>query len=79
MSFKGSDDDEELEMVHVINQNNNNNYNVENDSESKCNDEENLLDKDVDKEVEDNPMTTFNAKVVQAMKAGKALYNNYAK
>ena len=59
----GSDDDEEFEMVPVTNQNNKN-CNVVSDSVSKSNKGENLFDDDVNEEMEANPKTTDNAKVV---------------
>ena len=67
-SYEGSDNDEELETVPVINKNDNNNYNVVSDSKSKSNDEESLFDEEVDKEMETIPKTTVNAKAVQRMK-----------
>ena len=52
-SYEGLDNDEELKMIHVINQNNNNNY-----TESKTDNEENLFDEDVNEEEEAAPKTT---------------------
>ena len=78
MSYKGLDDEEELEMVPVINQNNYNKYDVGHDSESKKDDEENLLNEDVNKEFKATPMTTINTKVIHVIKKLQALYNDDA-
>ena len=54
-SYEELADDEELEMVPVINQNNSDCFNIVSDSESKSNDDENLLDEDIVDEVEMTP------------------------
>ena len=61
MSYEGSDDEEEIEMVNVIS-NNSNNYNVVSNSKSDDEEEKNLFDKNFDTEVEATPKTTVNAK-----------------
>ena len=67
MSYVGSDDEEELEMI---------NYNVESDSKSESDgkSKENLFNVDIDKKIKVIP--TINAKVVKAMKPLHALYND---
>ena len=79
MTYEGSDDEEELERVSVVNQNINN-YNEVSDSKSESDNksEENLFDVDIDKEVEATPKITISAKVVGETKQLQALYNDDA-
>ena len=78
-SYEGLDDEEKLEMIPVINQNSYSYYNVISNSKSKRHDEVMLFDKDFDVDIEINPKTTVNAKVVCGMKKLQALYNHDAK
>ena len=82
MRFEGSDEEEELKIVPVVN--NNNNINVVSDSDSDSSEEDvknnkdNFLDEDIHDQVKIYPQTTVNSKVVQAMKKLQALYNEDA-
>ena len=78
-SYEGLCDEEELELVPIINNNDNsNNYNLVNDSKSDDVVKESLFDKDFDVEVLENPKTTINAKMVQAMNNLQAAYSDDA-
>ena len=79
--YEGSDEQEELKTVPIVNQNNNNNNNnVVSDSNSDSDDknEEKVFDKDIVKEVKTTPKITVNAKVVHLIKTLQALYNDDA-
>ena len=81
MSYNGSDDEEELQMVPAINnnnKNNNNNYNAVSDSESNNKSKENHFDEDINEEIKADLKTTINIKVVHAMKKLQALYDDDA-
>ena len=67
--YEGSDDEEELKMVPVVNQSNNN-YNIFSYSKIESDDEseQKLFDVDIDEEVEVTSKTHYHAKMVQAMK-----------
>ena len=73
MTYEGSDDDEEHELVPLMNQNNNNNYNIARNVESKSVNGKNLFNKNVNEEVEATHKTTVNAKVVQTIEKLYAL------
>ena len=72
MSYEGLDEEEELKTVHVAN--NYRNVNVVSDSngdeseEDLKNEDDNFFDEDINDQVEINPKTTVNTKVVQDMK-----------
>ena len=73
MSYKESDDDEEVQMVSVHNENNSNNYNVVSTLESD-EVEENLFEEQVEDEIKATPKTTVNPKV-RVTKILHALYD----
>ena len=79
MNYERSDDEKELKMVPIVGQNNNKS-DVLRDSNSNSDNksQENLFDKDINKEVEMTPKTTFNTKVVWALKKLQASNNNDA-
>ena len=70
MTYEGSDENEDLKTVPIIN-NNDDNYNIVSDKH-----EENFFNKDIDDKVKVTTKTTINAKVVQKMKKFQALYND---
>ena len=80
MSYEGSNEEEELEIVPIDNKNNN--VNVVSDSNSDSSDEvfknneENFFDEDINDQVIALPITTVNAKVIWAKL--QALYNDGA-
>ena len=77
--YEGSDDEEELETLQIINDNNNSYIVIDfNGNTDIKNGNKNCFDKDIDNEVEATPKTTINTKVVQAMKKLQALFNNSA-
>ena len=79
LSFEGSDEEDELKTFPIISQTNKNNHLVSNsNSDSDGKNQENIFNEDIGKEVKVTPNTTFNAKVVHAMKKLKASYNNNA-
>ena len=67
-NYEGSDEEEELEKVPIID--NNNSVNIVSDSESDLSEEvlknskDNFFNKDVNDQVKTSPQTTVNAKVV---------------
>ena len=79
-SYKGLDDEEELEIVPEDNKNND--VNVVSNSDSPSSDEdfennkENFFDKDINNQAIASPKTTVNAKVIWAMKKFQASYND---
>ena len=80
-SYQGSNGEEELEIVPLYNKNNDVNVGSNSDihsSEDFENDKENFFDEDINNQVIASPKTTVNAKVIQAMKKLRALYNNDA-
>ena len=78
MSYEGSNDEEDLEMVPVVNQNTNY-FNVISVSKSKSeNNEAKCFSQDIHKKVKATPNTTINAKMVQTMKKLQASYNKDA-
>ena len=79
MSYKGSDDEEELQTIPVVN--NNNDINIVSDLDSDDdikNDNKIFFHKDINDEVKATPKTTVNKKVVCSIKKLQALYNNDA-
>ena len=78
-SYEGSDEEEELETVHIVT--NNSNVNVVSDSDSDSSEEDfennndNFFDKYINDQMKVTLQTTINIKVVQAMKKLQALYN----
>ena len=79
-SYEGSDDKEELEIVPVDNKNNSINVVRNSDGDSNNDDfennEENFFEEDINDQVMASPKTTFNTKVIQAMKKLQASYND---
>ena len=67
-SYEGSDDEEELEAVSIINQNNNNAVSASHSESDEEQSEENCFNDDIDKEVKATPKSTINAKVIHTMK-----------
>ena len=64
-------DDDEFETVPGSNENNNSKHNVVSNSKSEDEEEENLFDEQTKDVIEVSPKTTFNPKVVRAMKICK--------
>ena len=81
-SYEGSNEDGELETVSVVNNKSNVNVvtnTISHESEENLeNENDNFFDEDINNQVEINPKTTVNAKVVQAMKKLQTLYNDNA-
>ena len=76
-SYEGSNDEEELKTVPIVNENNiNNNVVSDSDNDSKNENQEYLFNKDINEEVKVAPKTTINTKVVHAIKNLQASYNN---
>ena len=82
MSYEGTDEEEELEIVSKNNNNGDINVVCDSDSDSSDDDLENneefFFDEDVDKQVIASPKTMINVKVIQAMKKLQASYNDDA-
>ena len=80
LSYEGSDEEEELQMIPVFN--NNNNVNVVNDYDSEDSEDDtkinndNFFDQDINDHVKAIPQTIFNPKVVRTMKNLQAFYSN---
>ena len=79
MSYKRSEDKEEVEMVLINNENNNNDNDVVSDFRSHDEAKENLFEEQVDDKIKVTPKTTLSQKMVHAVKNLQAFYNEDVK
>ena len=69
MSYEGSDNDEKLKTVPMINNSNNSNADTDSGSDTDIKiDNKTFLDEDINNKFKANPKTITNTKVVCAMK-----------